>query len=381
MFKVTSSDGAARSGELITRRGTVATPFFMPVITRSTGDRVIGPPEYHRLGVSAAECDAAAGGVAICNSLIAAFTPGAAAIVAERDVAGWLGTQSVLFTDSGGYQTSQGSSFVVSRTTTGYLFRTRWSGASLELTPESSVDLQQRLGADVAMVLDDVAPYGSDRDTVLDCLDRTHAWAERALHRRSDSAQLLFGICQGGIDLVLRERSASAIDSLGFDGTAIGGVAIIPTFAERQAAVEAAMSVLSAARPRYVMGIGDPDQIVRMVGLGVDCFDAAYPSIQARLGFVLSDRGKVPWRDWNPQWDETEACTCPTCSRTSMGALAHAPGATDDAIAPAIALHNCCYLARLMHRLREAIAGGRYRAFAEEFHSRWRDGKRLAVGG
>lgn len=350
MFRIVCSEGEARVGELQTRSGIVPTPFFMPVITQGRACRVIGPPDYHRLGMSVADHDAAAGGVAIANSLIAVFTPGADAIVADHGLARWLGTKSVLFTDSGGYQTSQGSSFTVQRASDGYQFTARWSGATLHLTPERAVELQQELRSDVAMVLDDVAPYGCDRATLLAAIERTHAWAERALRRRTDAEQLLFGISQGGIDPTLRKHSAAIIDSMGFDGAAIGGVAILPTAHERLAAVRASICALRPEKPRYVMGVSDPSQIVRMVGLGVDCFDAAYPSIQARAGLLLTDDGLVRLRDWPDASDETDI------GEEVVRALVH---------------HNARYLANLTARIRAAISEARYREFAQRFCARW----------
>ena len=345
MFRIVCSDGAARVGELTTRSGTVPTPFFMPVITQGSAGRVIGPPDYHRLGMSAADHDAAAGGVAIGNSLIAAFTPGAEAIAAAGGLARWLDTRSVLFTDSGGYQTSQGSSFVVQRMQDGYQFTARWSGATLHLTPERAVEVQHDLRSDVAMVLDDVAPYGCDRTTLLAAIERTHAWAERALRRRTDAKQLLFGISQGGIDPTLREHSAAIIDSMGFDGAAIGGVAILPTAQERLEAVRSSICALRPGRPRYVMGVSDPSQIVRMVGLGVDCFDAAYPSMQARAGVLLTDDGLVRLQDW-----PTDAC--------------------EDRVSELVR-SNGRYLAELTARIRAAISEARFDEFAQRFCARW----------
>lgn len=347
MFRLVCSDGAARVGELTTRSGTVPTPFFMPVITHGAAGRVIGPPDYHRLGMSAADHDATAGGVAIANSLIAAFTPGAEPIAADGGLARWLDTKSVLFTDSGGYQTSQGSSFIVQRTPDGYQFSARWSGASLHLTPERAVELQQELRSDVAMVLDDVAPHGCDRTTLLAAIERTHAWAERALRRRTDSGQLLFGISQGGIDPTLREQSAATIDSMGFDGAAIGGVAILPTAHERLTAVRASVVALRPQRPRYVMGVSDPSQIVRMVGLGVDCFDAAYPSIQARAGLMLTDDG-----------------------------LVKASEPTNDLVR-----HNARYLVQLTARIRAAIREACYDEFSREFCARWEAHRAMKMRG
>lgn len=337
MFRIVCSDAAARVGELKTRSGVVFTPFFMPVITKGAAGRFIGPPDYHQVGMSAANHDATAGGVAIANSLIAAFTPGVDEIASDRGLARWLDTKSVLFTDSGGYQTSQGSSFAVRRTREGYRFTALWSGATLHLTPERAVELQQELRSDVAMVLDDVSPYGCDRRALLEAMERTHVWAERALRRRTDSEQLLFGISHGGTDPTLRKQSAAIIESMGFDGVAIGGVAVLPTANERLTAVRASIGALRPEKPRYVMGVGEPSQIVRMVGLGVDCFDAAYPSIQARAGLRLTDDG-----------------------------LVMAAESTDE-----LAAENARYLVHLTATIRSAIRDARYDEFARSYCARW----------
>jgi len=373
MFKLQLTDGDARVGQLITRSGAIATPFFMPVITRGQSNRVIGPPEYHRLGISSADCRDAAAGVALSNGLISAFAPGIAPIVAEGGLARWLGTDSILFADSGGYQVSNGNSFVVRQTKDGYHFRARWSGDELDLTPEKSVELQHQIGIDVAMVLDDLPPFGCDRRTLLDSVDRTHMWAERALRRREDSEQLMFGICQGGVDAEIRARSAAFIDSLHFDGTAIGGIAVIRNHADRLTAVSAAIGALRRDKPRYVMGIGNPSDIVRLAGLGVDCFDGAYPSIQGRLGNVLTDDGPVKYRDWLQSVESGSAtiCTCVSCARTPLAELHDQSEPLLSKTVNALALHNTVYLVNLIARLRIAIRRREYASFAQQFCTRW----------
>jgi len=343
MYHILFEDGDARIGQLVLRSGVVHTPFFMPVITRGAEHCRIGPEDYHRLGAHASDCAAAGTMVGIANSLICAFDPGTH-VARSGGLRKWLGTTTPLFTDSGGYQTSAGSSFVVQRRDDGYVFRARWSGEQLHLTPRSSIELQEALGSDVAMTLDDMAPYGSDSSTIASSLERTHAWAKQAIAHRSDSAQLLFGICQGGTDVLLRKQSASLIDGLGFDGNAIGGIGILRNSEERLAAVRAAVGALSPARPRYVMGVGDPADIVRMVGQGIDCFDAAYPTILALRGLKITDDGLE-----------------------RHGTL---DAGGEDAVRVA-ALHNLRYLERLMADVRQAIRLRRYREFSAAFVARW----------
>jgi queuine tRNA-ribosyltransferase len=373
MFEIVVEDGSARAGRLSTRRGTVETPFFMPVITRGPSGRTIGPEDYHQLGAFAADCGAAGYGAAIANSLIASLDPGVERM--RGPLADWLDAPCVLFTDSGGYQTSQGSSFRVERRDDGYVFHPRWNDQRLLLTPESSVAIQERLGSDVAMVLDDMAPRESSAARTREHTERTHAWARRALESRRDSRQLLFGICQGGMDPELRRHSARTIDALPFDGVAIGGIGILRPGTERLAAAGCALPFLSPLRPRYVMGVADPRDVVRLAANGVDCFDAAYPTILAGRALLVTDGGLRPFGPASraarglidPQ------CGCATCSRLSLPDLV-ALYRTEPAVATAHATtHNLAYFVCLMQRLREAIRARRVATFVADLLETWVD--------
>jgi queuine tRNA-ribosyltransferase len=370
MYRTLFQDHDARTGTLQTRSGIIETPFFMPVLTRGADHKVIGPEDYHRLGAEPWAC--AEGGItaAISNSLICAFAPGLDAVRAAGGLRAWLQAGVPLFTDSGGYQTSQGSSFVIERMDNGYLFRARWSGAEFRLTPQTSIELQQALASDVAMALDDMAPPGSDAAALEASVDRTHRWAQSALACRSDRAQLMFGICQGGTDPALRRHSARFIDALGFDGNAIGGVGVLPPGALRLAAVQASVGALSADRPRYVMGVGDPADIVQLIGCGIDCFDAAYPTIQAGRGKVITATGLLDIRRLVAAGIDSE-CDCAACRQVPITQLVNQPAAIAE---PLIARHNLHFYSRLMADVRQAIRERRYSAFAESFGARWQAG-------
>lgn len=371
MFEIVDVDGPARVGRLTTRRGTVETPFFMPVITRGPAGRVIGPEDYHRLGAVAADCADAGFAAAIANSLIASFDPGVEGVGASLPE--WLATPGVLFTDSGGYQTSQGSSFRVERRDDGYVFRPRWSDRSLLLTPETSVAIQQGLGSDVAMVLDDMAPLESSAAQARDHTERTHAWARRSVESRSDAGQLLFGICQGGIDPELRRHSAATIDALPFDGIAIGGIGILRPGDERLAAAGAALGLLSPLRPRYVMGVADPRDVVRLAASGVDCFDAAYPTILARRALLVTATGLRGFRAGRESVRGAidPHCRCATCRRLSLPDLVALDRVEPDAARAHAATHNLSYFVQLMTGLREAIRARRVAAFVAERLKSW----------
>lgn len=374
MFAIIAEDGGARTGELITRRGSTRTPFFMPVITHGTTDRAIGPDEYHRLGTNPSVCAEAGCGIAIANALICSIAPGMGAVRAKGGLHLWLEARCMLFTDSGGYQTSQGSSFIVERRgDAGFAFEARWSGAQVLLTPELSIDLQHELGSDVALMLDDMAPYACDAQTLHASVERTHAWAERALKRRWDAQQLLFGITQGGTDVNLRERSARYVDALGFDGIAIGGIGIVPSAEERLRVVKASVAHLSAARPRYVMGVGDPADIVRMVGAGIDCFDAAYPSIQAGKGLVLTAGGLRSLKHLvEAGADSLDLdCRCPTCLHLQSGKLDFTLRHMSAEASAMISLHNVHFMMQLMSNVQTAIEQGGFEEFAHRFLQRW----------
>jgi queuine tRNA-ribosyltransferase len=372
MFEILCEDGPARVGRLKTRSGVFDTPFYMPVITRADASRTIGPEDYHSLGAHSEDCTEAGHSTAIANALISAFAPGVEALGAGG-LRAWLGTPLPLFTDSGGYQTSQGTSFDVRRLANGFEFRARWNGMALHLTPRRSVELQERLGSDVALVLDDMAPYGADAAVLRECVERTHAWAREAVERRSDAQQLLFGICQGGTDPELRRHSAACIDALDFDGIAIGGIGILARRAERLAAVAATLPALSVQRLRYVMGVGDPAQIVELVCAGIDCFDAAYPTIQARAGRLVTSRGTRDFLQPKtlPDGPIESGCVCTLCVRLSFAELvALGRSQPDDAVRLA-AMHNLVFLARLMADLRAAIRARRLREFSAQWRARW----------
>jgi queuine tRNA-ribosyltransferase len=355
------------------------------VVARA-GSRTIGPGDYHRIAADHHHCAAAGAAAVISNSLIAAFSPGLGAIRSTGGIHGMLEARTVIFTDSGGFQASPTSSFVVRHTTEGIHFTARWAQLQLFLTPEASMVLQQDLGSDVALSLDDMAPYGSGRQRLAEALDRTHRWAEACLTHHTDRTQLLFGICQGGLETDLRRESASFIDSLGFDGIAIGGVAldIKETLEQKCAVVETTVACLGDRRPRYVMGIADPLEILQMVALGVDCFDAAYPTIKAAQGLLLTGSGVHPASavdSYNVERPIDAACECEVCGKYSLEHLRHLERVEPDSALELRSRHNVFFMMQFMARVRDAIRERRFELFASEFAARWIGARRAAPTG
>jgi queuine tRNA-ribosyltransferase len=375
MFSVLGTDETARVGRLITRRGAIETPFFMPVVTQS-GSRTIGPNEYSELGADALQSTAAGASAVIANSLIASFWPGLDALAAVGGLRGFLQTQSVLFTDSGGYQGTLGTSFVSNCTDDGLEFTARWSGQTIFLTAELSMRIQQTIASDVAIVLDDLPPAHASVQRCREAIARTHRWAVRCLEHHADASQLLFGVCHGGAFDDLRAESAAFVQSLGFDGIALGGIAVENSRAEKLMAVKAAVSKILDCTPRYVMGIGNPLDILEMVAMGVDCFDAAFPTIQSRKGILLTSRGPVDIsliaEKNNRNIDED--CSCQLCSHATASDFVQIRAADRSLAERLQAEHNICFMVRFMGQIRDAIRASRFAIFKSEFERRWEKG-------
>jgi len=347
MFEVKSQDGRARAGLIRVRAGTVETPFFMPVITRSSLAR-FGTEDYYGLGAGSDLCRLAGTSAAICNSLIGSFSPGLETIVAGRGVHNLLEFHRPLFTDSGGYQVVPGSSFVSHLNHEGIKFVADWCNTEILLTPRESMRIQQSMGSDVAMVLDDMGGVNASRERQLLALERSHRWAESCLLHHSDPEQLLFGICHGGPHEDLRSQSAAHISNLGFSGVAIGGIALLHDRVLKLRSVRAALREIHTDRLRYVMGVGHPADILEMVAEGIDCFDAAFPTIQAQRGVWLSDRGMFTKHDLSQQLSPSEG-----------GGL------------PSPAAHNLRFMEQFMRNVRTAIAARRFAQFRDAFLAQW----------
>jgi queuine tRNA-ribosyltransferase len=353
-FEIQARDGLARRGVLSTPHGDVATPAFMPVGT-------LGAVK----GVGPAELEAAGAAILLGNLYHLAVRPGVETIARLGGLHAFCGWRRPLLTDSGGYQVM--SLAALRRIDEdGVTFRNHLDGAALRFTPEGVAQMQASIGVDVAMALDECPPWPVERAAAELAARRTGRWAARARAAWRGPGGL-FGIVQGGVWRDLREGAAAEICDLGFDGHAIGGVSVGEPEAARRAVVEWTAPLLPAARPRYLMGVGTPLDLLHAVGQGVDLFDCVLPSRNGRHGLLYTRDGLLRIRNARYREDPRPPdpdCGCPTCRRVSRAFLHHLTRAGEVTAGVLATLHNLRFYLDFMEGLREAIASGSLAATA-----------------
>jgi len=356
-FTLSKRDGRARRGEVTQRRGSFPTPAFMPVGTAGAV-KAMTTDEVSRCGA----------GILLGNTYHLYLRPGHETI---RDLGGlhefmqWPGP---ILTDSGGYQVFSMAD-LRRIDDDGVSFRAPYDGSDHRLTPEFSMQIQAALGSDIAMVFDECPPGDASRGEVERAVKRTSAWARRSQEAyRGDG--VAFGIVQGGIHRELRERSAAELVAMDFPGYAIGGVSVGEPDQTVVEIVGFTAEQLPVDRPRYLMGVGRPRDLVAAVGQGVDMFDCVMPTRNARCGTLFTSQGKVNIKRAqyrrDPEGLDPE-CPCETCKRYSRAYLRHLFTTGEVLSARLNTLHNLTYYLRLMGRIREAIDADRFDAFAEQF--------------
>jgi queuine tRNA-ribosyltransferase len=361
-FRVLHSDGPARLGRLETPHGSVETPVFMPVGTQATV-KGLTPEMVREAGAT----------ILLANTYHLALRPGDALIAELGGLHRFMGWDGPILTDSGGYQVF---SLAPTRTITdhGAVFRSHIDGAVVELTPERAVAIQENLGADIAMVLDECPPADAPADYLQEAVRRTILWADRcrAAHRRTDQAQ--FGIVQGGLDLDLRARCAAALVKLDFPGYALGGFSVGETPQQMAVALVPAAALLPADKPRYLMGVGRPQDILNAVAAGIDMFDCVLPTRNGRNASAFTFDGPLRLRNARHRRDSApleSGCPCLTCRRFSRAYLHHL-FAADEMLGPMLlSLHNVAFYCRLMTEVRQAIRAGRLAEFRSGCLARW----------
>jgi queuine tRNA-ribosyltransferase len=360
-FEVLARDGDARSGRLVTPHGEVATPAFMAVATYGAV-RGVTPAELRGLGAQ----------MLLANTYHLHERPGEDVVARAGGLHGFSGWRGPWLTDSGGYQAFSLAERVV-LDEDGVTFASPLDGQRRRLTPESAVEIQEALGADVAVVLDHCVASASlgaaaERPAWRDAMERSVRWAERGAKARRRGDQALFGIVQGGADRELRKRSARATAALGFDGYAHGGLGLGEAGAARAELLAESHAELPPEAPRYLMGLGHPEDLVEAVERGVDLFDCVVPTRHGRHGVLFTGAGRLSIR--NARFREDPAppdpdCDCPTCGSFSRAYLRHL-FACGDLLGPRLAtLHNLRFYYRLLEEARSAIAAGRFAAFRE----------------
>lgn len=360
-FEVLARDGSARRGRLVTPHGSVDTPVFMPVGTQATV-KGLTPEQLENLGVQ----------ILLGNTYHLALRPGADLIAEAGGLHRFMGWDRGILTDSGGFQIY---SLAPTRTITdhGAVFRSHIDGALFELTPEQAVRIQEQLGSDIAMCLDECPPFGTPPDRLREAVRRTIHWAERCrdAHRRPDQA--LFAIVQGATDLDLRAECAAALVAMDFPGYALGGFSVGETPEQMRAVLQPAAALLPNNKPRYLMGVGRPIDILDAVAAGVDMFDCVLPTRNGRNAQAFTRSGTIKLRNAVFRRDPRpveEDCPCPACRRFSRAYLHHLFN-VDEMLGPILlSLHNIAHYLRLMSAIRDAIEAGRFAQFYAEMRGR-----------
>jgi queuine tRNA-ribosyltransferase len=361
-FEITCTDSKARQGRLETPHGVIETPVFMPVGTQATV-KGLTPRELEEAGVQ----------IILGNTYHLTLRPGDELIVELGGLHRFMGWNRPILTDSGGFQIY---SLALSRKIDdrAAVFQSHIDGTKLELTPERAVAIQENLGSDIAMCLDECPPFGTSPVTMREAVRRTIHWAERckAAHRRADQA--LFAIVQGGTDMDLRLQCARALVALDFPGYALGGFSVGETAAQMVTALEPSAASLPEAKPRYLMGVGQPRDILDAVACGIDLFDCVLPTRNGRNAGAYTLDGPLRLRNARHKRDLApleSGCSCYTCRHFSRAYLHHLFLA-DEMLGPMLlSLHNVAFYCRLMAEVRLAIREGRYAAFRAARLARW----------
>jgi len=354
-FEVTRTDGAARRGRLTLAHGEVDTPAFMPVGTYGTV-KAMSPAELREVGAQ----------IVLSNTFHLWLRPGIEVIGRHAGLHRFMGWDGPILTDSGGFQVfSLGALRKI--TEEGVRFASPVNGDRLLLTPEESMRVQRALDSDVAMVFDDCTAYPATEKTAEASMWLSLRWAERSREAFEGSRNALFGIVQGSVYEALRESSLDGLRRIGFDGYAIGGLAVGEPIEDRRRILAHTAPRLPADRPRYLMGMGTPEDLIEGVAAGIDLFDCVLPTRNARNGWLFTRHGDVKIR--NARWRDDprpldEGCACYACRHFSRAYLHHLQRANEILGARLNTIHNLHYYLGLMRELREAIEAGRLAATA-----------------
>jgi queuine tRNA-ribosyltransferase len=357
-FELLATDGAARRGKLTLPHGVVDTPAFMPVGTYGTV-KGMSPQELKALGAQ----------IVLGNTFHLWLRPGLDVIAAHGGLHRFMGWDGPILTDSGGYQVySLGPLRKI--TEEGVRFQSPVNGDPCFLTPEESMRIQRVLDADIVMVFDECTPYPATPGAARDSMQLSLRWAARSKRAHEGNANSLFGIVQGGMYESLRDESLAGLQDIGFDGYAIGGLSVGESKRDMMRVLRHTAPQLPADRPRYLMGVGTPQDLVTAVAAGMDLFDCVLPTRNARNGWVYTRRGVVKLRNARHR-DEVkpldEECPCYTCRNFTRAYLHHLQRVNEMLGARLNTLHNLHYYQELMREMRAAIGGRRLADWVAEF--------------
>ncbi|WP_034385652.1 tRNA guanosine(34) transglycosylase Tgt [Deinococcus sp. YIM 77859] len=361
-FEIQHRDGRARVATFQTPHGQVQTPMFMPVGTQGTV-KGLSPQELLEIGSQ----------MILGNTYHLMLRPGEKLVEAHGGLPGFTAYPGPFLTDSGGFQVmSLGHMRTI--TERGVTFKSHVDGSTVLLTPERSMAVQEALGADVIMAFDECPPYPAEREYILRSLERTVRWLERCMAVKTRGDQALFAIVQGGVHQDLRQRSLDLTLPFQTPGFAIGGLAVGESKEEMYPAVAFTAAHLPEGKPRYLMGVGHPEDLIAGIALGVDMFDCVYPTRTGRFGYALTDDGRLNMNSSAPrqQLEPLDAdCDCYACRHYTRAYLAHLVRAEEMLAPRMLSLHNLRYLHRLVERARTAIAQGTFTAWAQAWAQRY----------
>jgi len=360
-FELLKKAGRARRGRLSFERGVVETPAFMPVGTYATV-KSMRPEQVAESGAQ----------ILLGNTFHLMLRPGTDTILAHGDLHDFMNWPGPILTDSGGFQVfSLGELRKI--TEQGVHFRSPVNGDKVFLGPEQSMAVQRALGSDIVMIFDECTPYPADRDVVQESMQLSLRWARRSRQAHGDSRAALFGIVQGGMHADLRLASLQGLTELGFDGYAIGGLSVGEPYEERIRVLETLDPAMPADKPRYLMGVGTPEDIVAAVRRGVDMFDCVMPTRNARNAHLFTSTGTIRLRNARFR-DDTgpvdEQCDCYTCQNYSRAYLSHLDKCNEILGAHLNTVHNLRYYQQLMAGLRKAIEDERMERFVAGFYAK-----------
>ena len=358
MFKVKATDEKARAGLLKTAHGQIQTPLFMPVATKGAF-KWLSMQDIERAGV---QCF-------ISNAYILSLRPGLEAIKKAGGLHKFINWNKAIFTDSGGFQLLS-DEFLIKISDLGVVFRNPFDKNRETLTPERCIEIQNSLQSDVAMCLDDVPRLGSKVFRLEESVERTFDWAKRCLETHKNKKQLLFGIAQGGTSKRLRKKSTEQISSLPFDGFALGGLCIGEGPAKMHEMVSLSEKIIPQEKPRYLMGVGSPKDLLECISLGVDVFDSCFPTRMARHGRVFTKCGHIDISRRAFQFDLKpldKDCDCPVCSKHSRSYLHHLFRVKEENAKLLLSIHNVHFVSKMIEGARTAILQGKFNSFKKGF--------------
>ena len=359
-FELLKTSEQSRRGRLSFPRGTVETPAFMPVGTYGTV-KAMTPEQLKGIGAE----------IILGNTFHLMLRPGTEVIAAHGDLHDFMNWDKPILTDSGGFQV-----FSLAKmrkiTEEGAHFRSPINGDKVLLTPEYSMQIQKELGSDIVMIFDECTPYPATYDQANDSMSLSLRWAKRSKQAHQGNPSSLFGIVQGGMYDELRQVSAQGLIDIGFDGYAIGGLSVGEPMDERNQVLEATTPHLPTDKPRYLMGVGKPEDIVESVKRGVDMFDCVIPTRNARNGFLFTRYGTLKIRNQKHQFDTRpidENCQCYTCQNYSRSYLRHLDKCKEMLGSHLNTVHNLFYYQELMQGIRKALDEDRFEDFCKEFYA------------